>query len=73
MDLLFCRNLAFTYFSTEMQVEVLKKIFMCLKGEGYLVIGKDESISLTYPALFTPAFPRQKIYQKLIIMTRQGT
>jgi len=73
MDLLFCRNLAFTYFSTEMQVEVLKKIFMCLKGEGYLVIGKDESISLTYPALFTPAFPRQKIYQKLIIVTRQGT
>jgi chemotaxis methyl-accepting protein methylase len=68
MDLLFCRNLAFTYFSTEMQVEILKKVFMCLKGEGYLVIGSDESIPLTYPTLFTPAFPRQKIYQKLVLM-----
>jgi len=69
MDLLFCRNLAFTYFSRETQVEILKKIFMCLKGEGYLVIGSDESIPLTYPALFTPVFPKWKIYQKLILMT----
>ena len=46
---------------------------MCLKEEGYLVIGSDESIPLTYPTLFTLAFPRQKIYQKLIIVTRQGT
>ena len=69
MDLLFFRNLAFTYFSTEMQVEILKKIFMCLKEEGYLVIGNDESIPLTYPTLFTPVFPKWKIYQKLILMT----
>jgi len=73
MDLVFCRNLAFTYFSRETQVEILKKIFMCLKGEGYLVIGNDESIPLTYPTLFTLVFPTQKIYQKLIIVTRQGT
>jgi chemotaxis protein methyltransferase CheR len=68
MDLVFCRNLAFTYFSKEIQVEILKKIFMCLKEEGYLVIGNDESIPLTYPTLFTPAFSTQKIYQKLILM-----
>jgi chemotaxis methyl-accepting protein methylase len=69
MDLVFCRNLAFTYFSKEIQVEILKKIFMCLKEEGYLVIGNDESIPLTYPTLFILAFPKQKIYQKLILIT----
>ena len=69
MDLVFCRNLAFTYFSREIQVEVLGKIFMCLGEEGYLVTGSEESIPLTYPTLFTPAFPKQKIYQKLILMT----
>jgi chemotaxis methyl-accepting protein methylase len=73
MDLVFCRNLAFTYLSKEIQVEVLEKMFMCLKGEGYLVIGNDESIPPTYPTLFTLAFPRQKIYQKLIVMTSSSS
>jgi chemotaxis methyl-accepting protein methylase len=68
MDLVFCRNLAFTYFSRETQMEILKKIFMCLREQGYLVTGSDESIPLTYPTLFAPVFPRQKIYQKLILM-----
>ena len=69
VDLVFCRNLAFTYFSKEIQVEILKKIFMCLKEAGYLVIGNDESIPLTYPTLFTLVFPKQKIYRKLILVT----
>jgi len=69
MDLVFCRNLAFTYLSKESQIEILKKIFVCLREEGYLVTGSDESIPLTYPTLFTPAFSKQKVYQKLILMT----
>jgi len=68
MDLAFCRNLAFTYFSRETQIGILKKIFLCLREERYLVTGSDESIPLTYPTLFAPVFPRQKIYQKLILM-----
>ena len=68
MDLVFCRNLTFTYFSRETQIEILKKIFMCLGEQGYLVTGSDESIPLTYPTLFTLAFPKQKIYQKLILI-----
>lgn len=66
MDIVFCRNLAFTYFSKECQIEVLKKIASSLKGKGYLVIGKDESLPLTYPTLFVPIFPTEKIYQKFI-------
>jgi chemotaxis methyl-accepting protein methylase len=64
MDIVLCRNLAFTYFSKESQVEVLKKIALSLKGKGYLVIGKEESLPLTYPRLFVPVFPNEKIYEK---------
>lgn len=64
MDIIFCRNLAFTYFSKASQVEVLKKISSSLNEKGYLVIGKDESLPLVYPTLFVPTCPAQKIYQK---------
>ena len=64
MDMVFCRNLAFTYFSKESQVNVLKKIAGSLREKGYLVIGKDESLPLTYPTLFVPVFPTENIYQK---------
>lgn len=64
MDMVFCRNLAFTYFTQESQIGVLKKIFSSLKDDGYLVIGKDETPPLVYPTLFTPVYPKEKIYQK---------
>jgi len=64
MDIIFCRNLAFTYFSKESQIEVLKKIASSLKERGYVVIGKDESLPLVYPTLFVPIYPAQKIYQR---------
>jgi chemotaxis protein methyltransferase CheR len=64
MDIIFSRNLAFTYFSKECQLSVLKKIAAGLKEDGYLIIGKDESLPLTYPTLFIPIFPIEKIYQK---------
>jgi chemotaxis protein methyltransferase CheR len=64
MDIIFCRNLAFTYFSKECQLGVLKKIAAGLKEDGYLIIGKDESLPLTYPTLFVPIFPIEKIYRK---------
>jgi len=64
MDIVFCRNLAFTYLSKECQMEVLKKISRSLGEYGYFIIGKDESLPLTYPTLFVPIFPIEKIYQK---------
>ncbi|MGQ9638105.1 MAG: CheR family methyltransferase [Thermodesulfobacteriota bacterium] len=65
MDLTFCRNLAFTYFSKSFQIETLKKIAQSLREEGYLIIGKDETLPLNYPARFALLYPYQKIYQKL--------
>jgi len=67
MDIIFCRNLAFTYFSKECQMEVLKKVAGSLNEEGYLIIGRDELIPLTYPTLFVPIFPTERIYQKFIL------
>ena len=64
MDIIFCRNLVFTYSSKECQIDVLKKLAVSLKENGTLVIGKDESLPLTYPTLFIPAFPAERIYQK---------
>jgi chemotaxis protein methyltransferase CheR len=64
MDIVFCRNLAFTYFSKESQMDVLKKIARSLREKGYLVIGKDESLPLTYPTLFVPTYPTEKIYKR---------
>jgi chemotaxis protein methyltransferase CheR len=63
-DILFCRNCAFTYFSKESQIDALKRIADSLKENGYLVIGKEESLPLTYPTLFVPVFPKEKIYQR---------
>jgi chemotaxis protein methyltransferase CheR len=64
MDIVLCRNLAFTYFSKESQIEVLKKMATSLKEKRFLVIGKEENLPLTYPTLFVPAFPNEKIYVK---------
>jgi chemotaxis methyl-accepting protein methylase len=64
MDIISCRNLAFTYFSEERRMEILKKIASSLKEKGYLVIGKDEFLPLTYPTLFVPSDPEGKIYER---------
>jgi chemotaxis protein methyltransferase CheR len=64
MDIVLCRNLAFTYFSKESQIEVLRKMVTSLKEKRFLVIGKDENLPLTYPTLFVPVFPNEKIYEK---------
>jgi len=64
MDIISCRNLAFTYFSKECQINVLKKISGSLNERGYLIIGKDEVLPLAYPTLFVPSSSTEKVFQK---------
>jgi chemotaxis methyl-accepting protein methylase len=73
MDIVLCRNLAFTYFSKEAQIHVLKKIFSSIEDDGYLVIGRDESLPLTYPTLFIPTYPEEKIYLKFLSRSLQDS
>lgn len=64
MDIVFCRNLALTYFSKESQIKVLKKLAAGLNEKGFLVIGKDETLPLMYPTLFVEFSKAEGIYQK---------
>jgi chemotaxis protein methyltransferase CheR len=41
-DVIFCRNLVFTYFTEELQRDILMKIIERLKPGGFLVIGAHE-------------------------------
>lgn len=43
-DLIFCRNLAFTYFNVEIQRSVLARLFRKLADRGVLVIGLHENL-----------------------------
>jgi chemotaxis protein methyltransferase CheR len=49
--LILCRNLVFTYFSQELQAEITKKIILCLKPGGALVIGTHERLPGSLPEL----------------------
>ena len=60
-DLILCRNLVLTYFSIELQEEIVQRIIKCLNPGGYLIIGSHEELPLTMPSL-TPWLPKQKIY-----------
>jgi chemotaxis protein methyltransferase CheR len=64
MDVILCRNLAFTYFSRVSQLAVMGKVADSLDEEGYFIIGKEESLPLSYPTLFVPVLQREKIYQR---------
>jgi chemotaxis protein methyltransferase CheR len=44
LDLVLCRNLAFTYFDEDGQGEVLRGIDERLVAGGYLVLGAHESL-----------------------------
>lgn len=46
-DIVFCRNLVFTYFKKEQAKDFLKKLNPKLKTEGYLIIGSNEKMPET--------------------------
>ena len=61
--LILCRNLVFTYFSRELQEEIIGNITLCLKPGGALVIGNHEELPGIAPGLVS-WFPGQTIYRK---------
>jgi len=60
-DLIFCRNLVFTYFAHELQEEIFRKILRCLKAGGALIIGSHEELPEIVPDLL-PWSPEKSIY-----------
>lgn len=62
-DLIFCRNLVFTYYSRRLQQELSEKIVSRLNPGGILVLGAHEELPGPLPDL-SPRSGGRKIYQK---------
>jgi len=63
MHIIFCRNLAFTYFDYNLQLEVLENIYNALHEGGALIIGGHESLPEGYSG-FCPWSGQRAIFQK---------
>lgn len=53
-DLILCRNLVFTYFDLALQRSVLERLVARLRVDGYLVVGRRESLPPTAPDFSIP-------------------
>jgi chemotaxis protein methyltransferase CheR len=60
-DLIFCRNLVFTYFDDELRRNIAREIGKRLRPGGVLVIGKHEVLPLP-ESVFEPLFEAECIY-----------
>jgi chemotaxis protein methyltransferase CheR len=61
--IIFCRNMAFTYFDKALQLEVLDNIHRCLVDGGALVVGGHESLPVGYSG-FCPWSEQRAIFRK---------
>lgn len=63
-DLVFCRNLVFTYFDEALQSKILEQLRGVLTTNGGLVIGVREKLPESFPG-FSPWSERLGIYRKI--------
>lgn len=70
-DLVLCRNVLI-YFGRKVQTSIIETLTKNILRDGYLVLGKSETLGPEVAARFKPTFPRERIYQ-VIIETRAGT
>ena len=64
VDLILCRNV-FIYFTKPLQEQILNKFYYSLKKEGYLVIGKTETLMREARLIFKEIDVENRIYQKI--------
>ncbi|MCG7867739.1 MAG: EAL domain-containing protein [Candidatus Thiodiazotropha taylori] len=62
MDLISCRNLLI-YFDSTLQERVLERFHYALRPEGYLILGKSETVHTAVP-LFKPHLEQERLYQR---------
>lgn len=65
MDAIFLRNVRI-YFSQPQAEKVLMDIVGSLKKDGYLVLGKAETMPVTLKEFFEPVSPANKIFKKIL-------
>jgi chemotaxis methyl-accepting protein methylase len=61
-DMVVCRNVLI-YFGREMQIKLMKALAGGIRGEGYLVLGKSETIGPEASKFLKPVFSPERIYQ----------
>lgn len=61
-DLVLCRNVLI-YFGRDVQSKIIESLASGFGREGYLVLGKSETLGPEAGKLFKPCFPRERIYQ----------
>lgn len=60
-DIIFLRNVLI-YYDEDMKIEVLQKVYKCMKPRGFLVLGKSEAIPGRASGLFRSFSREYKIY-----------
>ena len=70
-DIVMCRNVLI-YFSRDVQARIIEIIASSIMRDGYIVLGKSETLGLESSAFFGAAFPRERIYQRVPGTDRLG-
>jgi chemotaxis methyl-accepting protein methylase len=66
VDMILCRNV-FIYFTKPLQEQILNNFYRSLKKNGYLIIGKSETLVLGARLVFKEIDNYNRIYQKIKI------
>lgn len=61
-DMVMCRNVLI-YFGRDVQSRIIAHLASSILREGYLILGKSETLGTETGALFKAVFPRERIYQ----------
>lgn len=64
LDAVFCRNVMI-YFNEGQKVKMLKDFYNSLSDDGYLIIGKSETLPDEVKKLFTPVSIKDKVFKKV--------
>ncbi|MHB8894473.1 MAG: CheR family methyltransferase [Candidatus Geothermincolia bacterium] len=61
-DMVLCRNVLI-YFGRKVQTRIIETLSKSILREGFLVLGKSETLGQDAAQAFRPIFPRERIYQ----------
>jgi len=64
-DMVLCRNVLI-YFGRKVQTRIIETLSRSILRDGYLVLGKSETLGQEASQVFKPVFPRERIYQMLV-------
>jgi len=64
-DMVLCRNVLI-YFGRKVQTRIIETLSRSILRDGYLVLGKSETLGQEASQAFKPVFHRERIYQMLV-------